>query len=202
VHIPLLIVIVTGDLLAGEAHGGTFRVLLTRPVSRPGLITAKFIAAILYTFLIVLFLAVLSLGLGIAFFGKGDLLVVMGAVNIIPADDALWRFIAAFGFGFLSMATVAALSIFLSAMASNSLGPILSTMAIVMIFTLMSTLNLGFFKAVEPYLFTTYLVAWQDLFYFDIDYNKVLADAAILTGHIVLFYSLTVIYFKRKDILT
>ena len=49
VHIPFLITLVTGDLLAGEAAGGTFRVLLTRPVSRTKLLFAKFISGLIYT---------------------------------------------------------------------------------------------------------------------------------------------------------
>jgi energy-coupling factor transporter ATP-binding protein EcfA2 len=57
VHVPLLLVIVTGDLLAGEVNAGTFRILLTRPVSRFSLVTAKYIAALVYTLVIVIFLA-------------------------------------------------------------------------------------------------------------------------------------------------
>ena len=72
VHVPLLIVIVTGDLLAGEANAGTFRILLTRPVSRFSLVTAKYIAAFVYTLVIVIFLAMLSIGLGLLIFGKGE----------------------------------------------------------------------------------------------------------------------------------
>ena len=49
VHIPFLIVLVGGDLLAGEATAGTYRMLLTRPVSRLEVISAKFLAGIIYT---------------------------------------------------------------------------------------------------------------------------------------------------------
>ena len=34
VHIPFLVTLVTGYLLAGEAATGTFRMILTRPISR------------------------------------------------------------------------------------------------------------------------------------------------------------------------
>ena len=34
IHIPFLITLVAGDLLAGEATAGTYRLLITRPVSR------------------------------------------------------------------------------------------------------------------------------------------------------------------------
>mgnify|MGYP000859392353 CR=1 FL=1 len=37
VHVPLLIALVAGDMISGEANQGTLRLLLTKPVSRPRL---------------------------------------------------------------------------------------------------------------------------------------------------------------------
>jgi ABC-2 type transport system permease protein len=202
VHIPLLIVIVTGDLLSGEANAGTYRILLTRPVSRIQLVTAKFITGIVYSLITVLFLAVLSMGLGYILFGKGDLIVLMGVLNIFPEDDVFWRFAMAYIFGFLSMTAVASLSILLSGLSNNSLGPILSTMAIIIIFTLISSLDIKLFAIIQPFLFTTYLNTWQLFFSFDIDRGEILKNAAVLAGYVVIFYGITVFYFNRKDILT
>ncbi|MCK7520020.1 MAG: ABC transporter permease [Ignavibacteriales bacterium] len=42
VHIPFLITLVAGDLLAGEATAGTYRILVTRPVSRFKIVFSKF----------------------------------------------------------------------------------------------------------------------------------------------------------------
>ena len=38
IHIPLLIALVTGDLVSGEAAMGTIRLLLTKPVSRTSIL--------------------------------------------------------------------------------------------------------------------------------------------------------------------
>jgi ABC-2 type transport system permease protein len=202
VHVPLLIVIVTGDLLAGEANAGTFRILLTRPVSRFSLVTAKYIAALVYTLVIVIFLAMLSIGLGLLIFGKGDLMVFLGGVNIFEENDILWRFATAYALGFLSMTTIAALSLLFSSLSNNSLGPILTTMAILITFTMISTLDLEVFRAVKPFLLTTYLNTWQLFFYFDINFKEILTAAIILLFHILIFYSVTVFSFNRKDILS
>jgi ABC-2 type transport system permease protein len=202
VHVPLLIVIVTGDLLAGEANAGTFRILLTRPVSRFSLVTAKYIAALVYTLVIVIFLAMLSIGLGLLIFGKGDLMVFLGGVNIFEENDILWRFAAAYALGFLSMTTVAALSLLFSSLSNNSLGPILTTMAILITFTMISSLDLEVFRAIKPFLLTTYLDTWQLFFYFDINVKEILTAAVILLFHILIFYSMTVFSFNRKDILS
>lgn len=202
VHIPLLIVIVTGDLFSGEAHGGTFRLILSRPVSRNQLVTVKFIAAWIYTFLLMLLFALSSLGLGLVLFGTGDLMVIFNTINIIPESDLLWRFFYAFLMGFLGMLTVASLSLLLSAMANNSLGPILTTMAIIILFSLISTFEFSIFKLIKPFLLTTYLDSWQRFFGFEVDHAKVIRDGSILIIHTLLFWGITLLYFRKKDLLT
>ncbi len=201
-HVPLLIVLVTADLISGEAQAGTFRIILTRPVSRAKLITAKYIAAIFYTFVFMVIFAVLSLGAGLWIFGKGDLMVIFGSVNIFSESDVLWRFVLAFVYGLISMCTVAALSLLLSSMSGNSLGPILLTMAIIIVFTFVSSINLGAFSTIKPFLLTTYLDSWQLLFSYDVKLKDIFFDVFILCIHIFIFYGLTIFIFKKKDILT
>ena len=202
VHVPLLIVLVTADLISGEAQAGTFRIILTRPVSRAKLITAKYIAAMFYTFIFIVIFGVLSLGVGLWIFGKGDLMVIFGSVNVFSESDVLWRFVLAFGYGFVSMCAVAALSLLLSSLSHNSIGPILSTMAIIIVFTFISTLNIGIFSAVKPFLLTTYLDTWQSLFSYDVKLMNIFIDVFILCIHILIYYGLTIFIFRKKDILT
>lgn len=83
VHIPFLIALVTGDLLAGEATAGTYRMLITRPISRTQIITSKFFAGIIYTNLLILWLALMSLVVGLIIFGSGELLVISNQTVII-----------------------------------------------------------------------------------------------------------------------
>ncbi len=49
IHIPLLIALVAGDSIAGEANMGTLRLIASKPVSRTGLMLAKFMATVIYT---------------------------------------------------------------------------------------------------------------------------------------------------------
>src|SRR5689334_12969129 len=50
IHIPLLVALVTGDLVSGEAATGTIRILISKPISRSSLLLSKFIAGGVYTF--------------------------------------------------------------------------------------------------------------------------------------------------------
>ncbi|MDP2304332.1 MAG: ABC transporter permease subunit [Ignavibacteria bacterium] len=202
IHIPFLITLVTGDLLAGEATSGTYRMLITRPVSRAKLITAKYIAGLLYSHGLVLWLAIVSLGLGIILFGTGELIVIGNKIIIFAKDDILWRFILAYGYAALSMSVVASLAFLLSSLVENAIGPIVSTMAIIIVFTVLSALNFDFFQSLRPYLFTNYMANWRSFFDDPIDMQEVIKAGLVLLGHSVFFFGLTLFLFRRKDILS
>lgn len=202
VHIPFLIALVAGDLLAGEATSGTFRLILTRPVSRLKLLISKFISGMIYTAILIFWMAIISLLLGIAIMGTGDLIVIKNTVYIFSEDDVLWRLIAAFGFGLVAMWCVAALSFMFSSFASNSIGPIILTMTVIISFIIISAIDLSLFRAVRPFLFTTYMGSWKLFFETPVDYDKVLQSVLILFLHVFAFTGIGIINFNRKDILT
>ena len=202
IHVPILVALVTGDLLAGEANSGTFRILLTRPISRIQLIIAKFIAGWIYSFLLVVLMAVLSIGVGLLLFGSGDLLVVTNKVNIFAADDLLWRFGSAYAYGILSMTTVAALSFMLSAFGDNSIGPIVGTIALIIGITIISTVGASLLGPVNKYLFTSYLPSWQLFFQTEVPAGSLGHAIRIQLIYIVAFFAITLFYFRRKDILS
>ena len=203
VHVPLLIALVAGDAVAGEANMGTLRVLLTKPISRTQVLIGKFIACSVYTIALLTFMALLSLVLSLVIFGTGDLLILKSeTVVILDSSDILWRYIAAFGFAAISMLTVAALAFLLSIFSDNAIGPIVATMSIVILLTIITTMDIPFFNAVKPYLFTNHMLNWKGFFDQPVDRLEVLKSAAILVFHIILFFSITVFLFRRKDILS
>lgn len=215
VHVPLLIALVAGDMISGEASQGTLRVLLTKPVSRNTLILGKFIASSLYTLVLLLWMAIWALGISILIFGVDDMLILKSdAVTQISAVDVMWRYVAAFGFASLAMLTVAALSFFLSLFAENSIGPIMATMSIIIVFTILNTLDLPIFNVVKPYLFTSHMLGWKG--FFDVQVNSdnaqivgsienlpaVMISAGILLVHIIGLLLASMLVFNRKDIMS
>jgi ABC-2 type transport system permease protein len=203
VHIPFLITLVAGDLLAGEATAGTYRLMLTRPVTRGKFVTAKFIAGVIYTNLLILWLALMSLVVGYFIFGIGELLIIRGDMIIIfEQKDVLWRFLCAYGFASLGMTVVASLAYLFSSLVENAIGPIVGTMAVIIVFVILSAINVDLLQSIRPYLFTNYISSWQLFFDDPIDLTEILKSIGVLTLHVVLFFGATLIIFKRKDILT
>jgi ABC-2 type transport system permease protein len=203
VHIPFLITLVAADLLAGEASAGTYRLLVPRPVSRMKIVTSKFFAGAIYTNFLILWLAVISLGLGFIIFGVGELIVLKsGTVIIFEKSDVLWRFILAYGYASLGMMVVCSLAFLFSSLVENAIGPIISTMAVIIIFIIISAINIDLFKGIKPYLFTSYILNWREFFNDPVDTFEIIKSVLILAGHIVLFFSLTAFIFRKKDILS
>jgi len=203
VHIPFLITLVAGDLLAGEATAGTYRLLITRPISRMEIIISKFLAGFAYSALLILWLAIMSLGLGLVIFGAGELLVVRSELIIIfDKTDVLWRFLLAYGFAILGMTVVCSLAFFFSSLVENAIGPIITTMAVIIIFIIISAIDVDIFRMVKPYLFTNYILKWRDFFNDPLDTNQILNSIFVLSGHIITLFGITAIIFQKKDILS
>jgi ABC-2 type transport system permease protein len=203
IHIPFLVTLVAGDLLAGEATAGTYRLLITRPVSRFQIATSKFIAGIIYTFSLILWLALISLGIGMLIFGVGELIVIGSSqVIIFPKEDIWWRFLLAYGYAVLSMSVVASLAYFFSSLVENAIGPIITTMAIIIVFFVISAIDINIFNTIEPYLFTSYILSWRLFFDDPMDKGEIFRSMGILLLYIVVLYSAAIVIFNRKDILS
>jgi ABC-2 type transport system permease protein len=215
VHVPLLVTLVAADMISGEANIGTLRLMLSKPYSRTSVVLAKFFATCIYTLLLLIWVAVLALFVSVLIFGTSDLFLMKTEyIVIIKEDDIFWRYCFAFGFAFISLITVAALGFFLSALADNSIGPIVATMSIIILFTVLSTLNLPVFDALNPYLFTTQMVIWKEFFDEKVTAsNEVIAGSIqdlpaifhaliVLSMYIIVLISATVFVMRRKDILS
>ncbi len=200
IHIPFLITLVSGDLLAGEATAGTYRMLITRPITRMQLLTAKVIAATIYTNLMVGFLGLISLGLGVILFGTGELIVIKDILIIFSQDDILWRFAIAYGIGSLSMMVVTSMAFFFSSLVENAIGPIVSTMAVIIVFYILSNIDVELLQNLKPFMFTTYMQAWNIVFTIPVDMEKMWDAIITLSIHIAIFLGLTYYLFRKKDI--
>ena len=215
IHVPLLIALVAADMISGEANMGTLRIMLTKPMSRTHFLLAKFLAAVAYTLLLLIWLAILALFLNMLLFGVDDLFLLKSQyVVLLKKDDIFWRYAWAFGFAALSMTTVASLGFLFSQFAENSIGPIVATMSVIIFFTILSTLNIPIFNKVKPFLFTTHMIGWKE--FFDIKVNdanesikgsiqnpqKIITSAIVLFLHIIGFVTASVLVFKKKDVLS
>jgi ABC-2 type transport system permease protein len=215
IHVPILVALVAGDMIAGEANMGTLRLLISKPVSRAELLIVKFTASLVYTFLLLLWMALFSLFLSMLIFGTNSLFVARElGVNIISESDVLWRYLAGFAFAAIALTTVAALAFMFSVFADNSIGPIVATVCVIIVFTILTQMQIPFYdETVKPYLFTTHMLGWKGFFYVKgkdgvtvegsiENFSAIVKSAAILLAYAALFVATSIWYFRRKNILS
>ncbi len=200
-QIPLLVALVAGDSLAGEANLGTLRLLLTKPISRTKLVLMKFLSSFIYTLILIIWLAIVALFVSMLLFGTGDMINIKSdSFVVILQNDVMWRYLLAFCFATLAMTTIASLSLLLSAFADNAIGPIISTMGIVVVMTILCNLQLPVFNHIIPYLFTPHMVGWKGFFDDPIPYAAIGRSAITLAAYTIVFLAATIYYFNKKDI--
>jgi ABC-2 type transport system permease protein len=203
VQMPLLVALVTGDSVSGEAASGTLRLMLTLPHPRHRLLLAKWMAGGFYTFALLLWLGILALGGGRLLFGAGDLIVLKSdSLVILRSSDVLWRYLVALSLAFVSLLTVATFAFTLSCFSDNSIGPIVSAMAVIILFTIIGSLDVPLFDKIKPYLFTTHMIIWRNLFDQPIDLQQIVLSVSVLGGHIIGFLAVSLVHFGKKDIHT
>jgi ABC-2 type transport system permease protein len=216
IQMPLLVALIAGDSIAGEANMGTLRISLTKPISRTQYMLVKFLASVIYTLMLLIWMALIALFGSMLLFGTNDMVVLRSeSIEQMKSFDVLWRYFAAFGYAAVALTTVAALAFLLSVFAENSIGPIIATMSIVIVFTILSEMNIPIYdRTVKPYLFTSHMVAWKGFFYVKADPDgttingsienlpAMMRSLGILVAYIILFAGTAIAVFRKKDILT
>jgi ABC-2 type transport system permease protein len=220
VQVPILVALIAGDSISGEANMGTLRLVLTKPVSRTQVIMVKFAASVIFTIMLLIWMAIMALFISLFIFGADDMLIfrVKGEesqILQITKDDIMWRYWAAFGYAAVALTVIAALAMLLSIFAENSIGPIIATVCIVIVCTVISNINVPVIeKNVKPWLFTSYLVGWKGFFYIGTtgdgqpirgsleNWPAIRNSLYILLAHIFLLLGASVVIFNRKDILS
>lgn len=220
IQVPILVALVAGDAISGEANMGTLRLILTKPVSRTQIILVKFLASFIFTVLLLVWMAVTALLFSLLIFGSDDMLIFRNKgqesmILQITQDDIMWRYMAAFAYAAVALTVIAALAMLLSVYAENSIGPIIATVCIVIVCTVISNMNVPIIdKHVKPWLFTSYLVGWKGFFYIATtedgvpikgsieNWAAIRSSLYILFLHIGVLLGITIFVFRRKDILT
>lgn len=199
---PLTIVLIAGEILAGEATAGTYRLIITRPVSRLRILIAKYIAGSIYTFSILFWLVLVSLIGSLIIFGTGELITITDGLNIFAKDDILWRFVLGYIHIFFSMTLVFSLTFLFSSFVENAIGPMIATMSILILCVIISQLPLDIAQQLKPYIFTNYMPDWNLFFSYSINWTEIFSSILFLGGYSLLFIIVTIIIFLKKDILT
>ena len=200
-HMPFLSTIVASEIVSGEYSKGTFRMYLTRPVSRNLVLFSKLIIVILYTTLMMLYFVFYTLFISRIILGNGDLVVFHEGLLVLDPSDVMWRFALCFWLSNILMLTVSSLCFMLSTFSRNSVTPIIVTISIVFIGTAIAFIPIELFEKINPYLFTGYIDLFLTAFHDPLPTNLFINEYLVCGIWSTLFISISFYYFNKCDIL-
>jgi ABC-2 type transport system permease protein len=200
--IPFVIVFVSASTIAEDKNSGMLRVILAGSITRGKYYSAKFFSSIFFILLLILLLTGITLGLGLALFGSGELLTYnKGQFVLLSHNEALIRFAFAFAYYFFVLTALASVSLFFSAIIDNPIKAVLATSITVLTLFFISYIEIPFLDGIKPFLFTSYFYSWIQLFDLKIDQSQIFTDISILVTYSILFYFIGTTTFNKKEIL-
>ena len=199
-HMPFLSTIVAADIVSGEYSKGTFRMYLSRPISRSKVLLSKLIIVFGYTILLMFYFIFYSLLVSITWLGTGELAVFHKGLLFLSENDALTRFLIAFLTSTIVMLTVSSLCFLISTISKNSVTPIIITISTVFVGTAISIIPIEFFEKLNPYLFTGYINSYLSAFYDPIPWDELKQLFLVCFIWTIIFTSTAFAHFLKKDI--
>jgi ABC-2 type transport system permease protein len=161
----LYLALVSGDMMAKEVEDGTLRMILCRPVARHRILCLKYLACIVYTFTLCLFIVASSLLMSILFQGTGTLLVYApfeDIFSVFPFGEGMLRFAGASIALSVGMLTVSTLAFALSCLNVKPATATIVTISILFVDSIIR--NIPYFQSIEPYCLSTNIGQWVHMF--------------------------------------
>lgn len=197
---PLYATLVGGDLVAKESEDGTLRMILSRPVSRFGLLLAKWVAGVIFAALLVLVLGVTALGLASIWFPwKGMFVFAPGtAFSVLPAGEGLMRF--AFAHLFLAVNASAILSVAFMFSCFNMKPAAATILGLSYLFVSVVMEGIPFFDRYDNWFITHHFRCWLLVFQNPVPWAQIAQSEIILAATIITAFVIGCTAFQVRDI--
>jgi ABC-2 type transport system permease protein len=154
--LPLVVAVVSGDSVAGEAGYGTLRYLLAVPAGRTRLLTVKYATIVAFALCATFIVAIVALLAGVALFPVGPVTLLSGTT--VSLADGLLRVLLVTLYISVAMAAVGAIGLAISTLTEHAIGAIAAVMILVVASEAVD--QVPQFAAIGPYLPTH----WWDMF--------------------------------------
>jgi len=196
----LYLSLIAGDMVAKEAEDGTLRMILCRPVSRWRVLLVKYLACIVYTAALMVFIVATSLLGGIAYKGMGGLFVyapLQGVFGLFDAGPGLVRFLVAGGLLCLVMTTISTLGFMFSCFNMKPAAATILTLSI--LFIDMVVQIIPYFESIRGWLLTFHMSSWVLVFQPRIPWWKIAESLVYLAAFNLSFLIIAGWHFTRRD---
>jgi ABC-2 type transport system permease protein len=194
--LPLVIAVVSGDSLAGEAGAGTLRYLLTVPAGRTRLLAVKYTAVVIFGLAACLLVTVVSLIMGVILFPVGPVTLLSGTT--VSLGVGLLHLFYVTLYVAAAMAALGAIGLAISSFTEHPIGAI----AAVLVLAVASEVadQVAQFAVIHPYLPTHFWLSFDSLLRTPIDTSTLLHGLLSFAVYIVIFCSIAWARFASADV--
>ncbi len=194
--LPLVIGVVSGDSVAGEANIGTLRYLLTVPVTRGRVLAVKTLSVATFTALAVLTVAVVGLVTGAVLFGLHSPTLLSG--DTVSLASGLLRTLGVVAYVTVALFGLAAGGLFVSTLTENPIGAMATTIGIAVFSALLDAVPQ--LSSIHGWLLTHNWLGFGELLRTNVDRGLLLRWSALHAAYAAVFLSLAWARLRTKDI--
>ena len=194
--LPVVVAVVAGDSVAGEAGYGTLRYLLAVPAGRTRLLAVKFAAIVAFGLAATVIVAGVSLATGAALFPVGPVTLLSGST--VPLAEGLLRVLFVTLYVAAAMAALGAIGLAISTLTEHAIGAI-ATIAILVV-TSEVVDQVPQLAAIGPYLPTHWWLSFDSILRAPVDTSTLLKGLLSFGVYAVLFGSFAWARFTSADV--
>jgi len=163
--LPMVVAVIAGDSVAGEAGYGTLRYLLSVPAGRTRLLAVKYGAIVVWAVAATFVVSVIALVVGVALFGAGPVTLLSGTT--VSLADGLVHVLWVTLYVCAAMAALGAIGLAISTFTEHAIGAIAALLVVVVASEVVE--NIPQFAPVTPYLPTDWWLSFDSLLRTPID---------------------------------
>ena len=163
--LPMVVGVIAGDSVAGEAGYGTLRYLLSVPAGRTRLLAVKYATIVVWAVAATFVVSVVALVVGVALFGAGPVTLLSGTT--VSLADGLVHVLLVTLYVCAAMAALGAIGLAISTFTEHAIGAIAALLVVVVASDIVE--NIPQFAPVAPYLPTNWWLSFDSLLRTPID---------------------------------
>ena len=194
--LPVVVAVVAGDSIAGEAGYGTLRYLLTVPAGRTRLLVVKYTTIVVWCMAAVFIVSAVALVVGAALFPVGSVTLLSG--DTVSLGAGLLRVLWVTLYLCAAMAAIGAIGLAISTFTEHSIGAIAALMILVVASEVVD--NIPQFATVAPYLPTHWWNSFDALLRTPIDTTTLEHGLLSFVVYAVLFFLIAWARFTSSDV--
>jgi ABC-2 type transport system permease protein len=194
--LPVVIAVISGDSVAGEAGYGTLRYLLTVPAGRTRLLAVKYSAIVVWAVTATFIVSVVALLVGVILFPVGPVTLLSGTTVTLGAG--LVRVLLVTLYVCAAMAALGAIGLAISTFTEHAIGAIAAVMILVVASEVVD--QIPQFAPVAPYLPTHWWNSFDSLLRTPVDTTTLWHGLLSFGVYAVLFCAIAWARFTSGDV--